>query len=70
MIFWFATSSLVAFKQSISVFPKSGSAIIFLVSIASIFDYPARTPMIMAILVIAVVWLADSRKVINADGPC
>lgn len=37
--------------------PRLGSAMLFLVLVASIFDYPARTPMIMAIMVIAGMWL-------------
>lgn len=35
-----------------------GAAMILLVLIASAFDYPARTPMIMAVLVIAATWLS------------
>lgn len=35
-----------------------GSATIALVLIASAFDYPARTPVIMAVLVIATLWLS------------
>lgn len=41
-----------------------GSAIIVLVLIASIVDYPARTPMIMAMLALAAAWLARQ----NASG--
>lgn len=37
---------------------RLGSSMIFLVLVASVTDYPARTPTIMAILVIAAVWLA------------
>lgn len=37
--------------------PLLGSATILLILIASIFDYPARTPMIMAMLAIAATWL-------------
>ena len=32
--------------------------VLLLVIVASAFDYPARTPMIMAITVIAAAWLA------------
>lgn len=42
---------------------RLGSAMILLVLIASLTDYPARTPTIMAILVIAGVWLARARTV-------
>lgn len=37
---------------------RLGSAILLLIMLASIVDYPARTPMIMAVAVIAAVWLA------------
>ncbi|MCW6531220.1 O-antigen ligase family protein [Sphingomonas sp. MMSM20] len=39
-----------------------GSAVLLLVLIASMFDYPARTPMIMAVVVLASVWLAGTPK--------
>ena len=39
---------------------RLGSAIILLVLAASITDYPARTPTIMAILVISAFWLAEA----------
>lgn len=37
--------------------PRLGSAMLLLVIIASAFDYPARTPMIMAMTIIAGIWL-------------
>ncbi|MGC6399989.1 O-antigen ligase family protein [Sphingomonas sp. FW199] len=40
---------------------RLGSAIIFLVLVASLTDYPARTPTIMAVVVIAGVWLSRAR---------
>jgi len=36
---------------------RAGSGILLLVLVASVTDYPARTPMIMAVAVIAAVWL-------------
>ena len=36
---------------------RVGSGILLLVLVASVTDYPARTPMIMAVAVIAAVWL-------------
>ena len=41
---------------------RLGSALIALVLIASITDYPARTPTVMAITVIAAFWLAQARS--------
>ncbi|RYF05653.1 MAG: hypothetical protein EOO77_28160 [Oxalobacteraceae bacterium] len=37
--------------------PRIGSAMLLLIVIASAFDYPARTPMIMALIVIGALWL-------------
>ena len=39
---------------------RLGSALLFLVLVASATDYPARTPTMMAIIVIASVWLASA----------
>lgn len=38
--------------------PRTGSGILLLVMAASVTDYPARTPMIMAVVVLAAVWLS------------
>lgn len=43
--------------------PRLGSATTLLVFIGSVFDYPARTPLIMAVLVLAGVWLSS-----HSDG--
>lgn len=42
---------------------RLGSAILLLIFIASAFDYPGRTPIMMAIIVIAATWLAQAGKV-------
>lgn len=42
--------------------PRLGSAMLFLVAIASVVDYPARTPMIMAVIVIAATWLSGRSQ--------
>lgn len=39
-----------------------GSAILLLVFLASLVDYPARTPMIMAMVVLAAMWLSAGEK--------
>lgn len=41
---------------------KLGSSILLLVMLASVADYPARTPMIMTVIVIAAVWLYGGGK--------
>ena len=41
---------------------RLGSAMILLIFLASILDYPARTPTIMALLVLAAVWLSKGAS--------
>lgn len=61
---WYGMASMRAWRGSgrHSVLPKLGSAILFLVFVASAFDYPARTPMMMAMIVIAGLWLCPIRQ--------
>lgn len=57
---WWAWASVRAWRvpsRTADMLPRLGSAIILLVLVASAVDYPARTPMIMAVLVIAATWL-------------
>lgn len=57
---WWAWATLRVWRGRLvrsSPLPLLGSAIILLVLIASLFDYPARTPVIMALVVLAAVWL-------------
>lgn len=49
---------------------RLGSAMLLLVLLASIVDYPARTPIVMAFMVIAAVWLggqSTSRRTVTDD---
>jgi O-antigen ligase len=58
---WWAFASVRVWRAGADpryMVPKLGSAILLLVFIASAFDYPARTPMMMAMIVIAAVWLS------------
>jgi hypothetical protein len=48
--------------------PKLGSAMLLLVLVASVVDYPARTPTIMAWTVIAAVWLSGHSGVTRAKA--
>lgn len=61
-IVWWGWSGVRAWRMSgsQSVLPRAGWAILLLILIASIVDYPARTPMIMVVMVIAAVWLQAS----------
>ncbi|WP_158638016.1 O-antigen ligase family protein [Sphingomonas ginsenosidivorax] len=49
-------------KISDTVLPRVGSAMLLLTMLASIVDYPARTPMIMFLVVIAAVWLGEHSE--------
>lgn len=60
---WWAWSTVRAWSGRPDVrreFPRLGSAILLLVVIASAFDYPARTPLIMTVMVIAGIWLGGA----------
>lgn len=60
---WYGIASIRAWAGSgrQSVLPRLGSAILLLVFVASVFDYPARTPMMMAMIVVAASWLCQNR---------
>lgn len=53
---WWGWASLRAWRSG-DTLSRIGSAILLLIFIASIVDYPARTPMMMAVIVIAAFWL-------------
>lgn len=58
---WWAILSVRTWRDGSGdndVHAKLGSAMLLLVIIASVIDYPARTPMIMACVVIAGLWLS------------
>jgi O-antigen ligase len=68
---WWLLKSIAAWRSRDAVnaiLPRLGSMIVLLVIIASLTDYPARTPMIMAMLVIAAFWLAQAPA-IASDRP-
>lgn len=70
---WWAKGSVRAWRADGSdkrhALPRLGSAILFLVIVASIFDYPARTPTIMAMVVIAAGWLsADIGRAVRGTA--
>lgn len=59
---WYIAASLRVWRgnRQENMLPKLGSAILFLIFIASLFDYPARTPMIMSMIIIAALWLGQN----------
>lgn len=63
-VIWWGRVSVLVWSGVVSErkhLARTGSGILFLVMIASIFDYPARTPMMMALLIVAAVWLSEGR---------
>lgn len=58
-LLWWAWASLRVWRavSNEHQLGKVGSAMLLLVFVASAFDYPARTPIVMAMVVIAAVWL-------------
>ncbi|MBB3475466.1 O-antigen ligase [Sphingomonas sp. BK345] len=64
---WWARRSITAWRAlAAAPLPVVGSVILFIVAVASMFDYPARTPMIMALLVVAAAWLSDAGALPDA----
>ena len=73
-VIWFVKKSLIAwrgvFKQTSQgarggeqyFLARAGSSIIFLTAIASLVDYPARTPIVMALVILAAIWLASAEE--------
>lgn len=59
-IAWLGLMSWRAWRTAPSTLARLGSAIMLLTILASATDYPARTPMFMAVMAMACVWLAQS----------
>lgn len=64
-ILWWLVASLRVWRAKAGedvLLGRLGSAVIFLVLAASITDYPARTPTIMALIVVGAMWLAQGSR--------
>ena len=64
-ILWWAWASVGAWRARLEMHhavPRLGSAILLLILVASAFDYPGRTPIIMAIIMIAATWLGTAGE--------
>lgn len=65
-ILWWAWRSLRVWRRgnggAQAMLPRLGSVLLLLVLLASAVDYPARTPMVMAVIVIAATWLAGPQS--------
>lgn len=64
---WWGWRSVAAWRGE-AVLPKLGSATLLLILLASIVDYPARTPIIMAMAMIAAIWLVGARRDRDVSG--
>lgn len=58
---WWAVASVRAWRNR-TMLPRLGSAILLLIMLASAFDYPARTPIMMAMIVLAMIWLSNRHR--------
>jgi O-antigen ligase len=61
---WYIWASIRAWRADPVYYGlgRLGSGMILLILVASVFDYPARTPIFMAIIVIAAIWLGQSAS--------
>lgn len=62
---WWAVTSFRAWRAGSrprNMLPKLGSAMVLLVLVASVFDYPARVPMVMAWITVAAIWLSEAKS--------
>lgn len=66
-IAWSGWCSVAAWRSD-AVLPKLGSATLLLILLASVVDYPARTPIIMAMAMIAAIWLGGAGCVGEEAG--
>lgn len=66
---WWAVASVRAWRaRPPRDLPRIGSSVILLVFLASIVDYPARTPMIMGLIALAATWLASNGSSTKREG--
>lgn len=64
-LLWWIRSSARAWQAGSGMryaLPKLGSAMLLLILLASAFDYPARTPIVMATGIVAALWLSSARS--------
>lgn len=69
-VIWWLWKSVGAWRNcgSKMLLARIGSATLLLIFLVSIADYPARTPMIMALIMISAVWLNGNAGVENAQS--
>jgi O-antigen ligase len=70
-LLWWLWASARAWQAGASMqlaLPKLGSAMLLLILVASAFDYPARTPIMMAMGIIAAMWLSSGKPLRGEHG--
>ena len=63
-LIWWGRASVRAWRPGAGadpMLPRIGSAMLLLIALASAFDYPARTPTMMALIIIAALWLRGDQ---------
>ena len=59
---WFWRMSWILWTNDGGRLGRLGSSVLLLIMLASIIDYPARTPLIMALATIAAIWINDAQR--------
>lgn len=71
-VIWFVAAAFRALRTSKGVQGRSlarlGVAIVVMLALASVFDYPLRTPTLATVLVIAGVWVSSYRGALRHEG--
>lgn len=67
-LIWWVWASVQAWRHG-NQLAKLGSAVMLLVIVASLVDYPIRTPLILAVATIAAVWLSRRQALDVGDRP-
>lgn len=62
LLFWLFYSVRAWRSGPTQILARLGSLMVLLIGVASTIDYPARTPFIMALIVVAAVWLGSAQK--------
>lgn len=68
---WILTATVRAWRrdEKDKTLARIGSVILFMIMLASVVDYPARTPMIMSVVVIAALWLHNFSASTRSAAP-
>lgn len=71
-VVWLIAAAVRVWRASPSsrtvVRARLGSAMLLVVLVASLFDYPARSPLMMAILMLAALWLGSGQRATRTVG--